>query len=1018
MKKISTIQKSYLGTVIGVAVGLCISAIAISIAVWENGSQAGQGLLAQILQAHRLQPVIWVTDIFPIALGLYGLLAGVRQDRLTSITSRLEAEVALRTAEIEKANASLAKEVDERKKIEEIISRAKKEWEGIFDSVSDLILLTDEHGKILRLNLATSRALQRPFQEILNQSIDEVFFGAEAPTRSLTESEGERVSFPILPGWYEINQNQLRSTVGTTEGVVYVMRDVTERVNQEKEIERQKQFFEALVNHSPVAIAVLDLDHNVLTCNPAFEHLFGYLTDEVIGSSLDNFLVPPNMVAVAEEYSDEVTRGQTIHALTQRSAKNGTLVDVELFGVPVSVGGNRVGALGIYHDITDLEKARRAAEAADRAKSEFLANMSHEIRTPMNGIIGMVDLTLDTQLSAEQRDYLETARQSADALLSLINDILDFSKIEAGHLTLEEIDFDLRSTVEGVASIMAQRAETKGLELACMIYHNIPTMLRGDPGRLRQVLVNLAGNAIKFTSMGEVVIRVMLENETPDYATLLFTVTDTGIGIPKDRLALIFERFVQVDSSTTRNYGGTGLGLTISKQLTEMMNGKMGVESQVGKGSDFWFTARFKKSSESATPTNVKPVNLTEMHVLGVDDNTTNRVILDKMLENFGCRCTTVSRGYEAVEKLLAAVQSGDPYRMVLLDMQMPEMDGEQTLRAIKADPRIRDVEVIILTSMGQRGDAGRLESMGCAGYLVKPVKQSQLYEAIVTVLGRKPQKSLQAALVTRHTLSEKKRQSVRILLAEDNPINTKLGVILLQKAGFSVDVVENGIQALEAVRKQHYNVVLMDVQMPEMDGLEATRLIRMQEKKGEHIPIIALTAHAMQGDRELCLDAGMDDYLSKPLQPQDVIATLERWSSDEVVATIDQMQNEPPVAVEDDNLAPAPPIDQAAAMPRFGGDNDFFKELLGEFVGQLKERSGQMREALQANDTAEMARLAHNLKGAAANFSAGVLSSTAKELETQARDGNLSNAPGLILEIEAEIPRVADFLNHLQRDA
>ncbi len=606
-------------------------------------------------------------------------------------------------------------------------------------------------------------------------------------------------------------------------------------------------------------------------------------------------------------------------------------------------------------------------------------------------------------------DYLETARQSADALLSLINDILDFSKIESGHLTLEKIDFDLRTTVEGVASIMAQKAESKKLELACMIYHNVPSRLRGDPGRLRQVLVNLVGNAIKFTAQGEVVIRVMVEEEYEDHARLLFTVNDSGIGIPKDRMEAVFDRFIQVDSSTTRQYGGSGLGLSISKQLVTMMNGAIGVESEVGKGSTFWFTASFEKMAPILEADAIEVVDLHDLRVLGVDDNSTNRLIILKILEGFGCRAETVERGQDALTVLRGAVQMGDPFKLVVLDMQMPGMDGEQTLRAIKADPRIRDVEVVILTSMGMRGDAARLESIGCSGYLVKPVKQLQLYDVLVAVLRRKPQSKQDIApqLVTRHTIQENRRKNMRILLAEDNAVNQKLAVILLTKAGFPVDVVDNGARAVEAVLNQRYNLVLMDVQMPELDGLSAASRIRELEPHGQHVPIIALTAHAMQGDRERCLAAGMDDYISKPLQKQELMAALEKWVHDEA----DIELSDQPEAVHSPLHDPTSPIDLETALPRFSGDMDFLLELLEEFVHQVESGCRQMREAVRVQDKDTLMRLAHSLKGAAAAFSAKQVVDCAFDLEMRAKNNDLSEIEGRIALIEAEIPGLNGFL-------
>ena len=470
--------------------------------------------LASLLKM-QANPLMWIIDMAPIVLGVLAWMVGRREDRLIAISKNFEQQVRQRTEEIRRTNSDLAGEVLERIRIENIISRAKKEWEAIFDAVSDLILLTDGDGLIVRCNLAATRGFNTSFQDLIGRPIDEVFFSQDSRV-SLRQSAGRQVVFPTLQGWYDVSAYELKREDGS-DGCIFVISNATERVIGEQEIDRQKKFFELLFETSPVAIVTLDLDQHVVTCNPSFEKLFGHQRAEVTGKRIDDLVVPESQIAQAMVYSEQVVTGGEVHAFTQRKTKDGRLVDVELYGVSVNIGGQRIGALGLYHDISDLQRARQAAEAADKAKSEFLANMSYEIRTPMNGVMGMLELLQGTEMDLEQQDYLETARQSADALLSLLNDILDFSKIEAGRLTLEKIAFDMRTTVEGVASVMAQRAEAKKLELACMIYHNVPSRLRGDPGRLRQVLANLVGNAVKFTDDGEVVIRVMLEDEDDEF---------------------------------------------------------------------------------------------------------------------------------------------------------------------------------------------------------------------------------------------------------------------------------------------------------------------------------------------------------------------------------------------------------------------------------------------------------------------------------------------------------------------
>ena len=518
------------------------------------------------------------------------------------------------------------------------------------------------------------------------------------------------------------------------------MTDVTERRRAEQEILRQKQYFEILLSNSPVAIVVLDNDSRITSCNPSFEKLFGYNFREVLGVNIDTLITNPESYDEALQYTQRAMTGR-LHEVGKRRRRDGSLVDVEIFGVPVTVGGEKVGALAIYHDISELMNARQEAEQSNRAKSEFLANMSHEIRTPMNGVIGMLELALGTSLTSEQQEYLSISLQSAEALLGLINDILDLSKIEARGVELEKIDFDLRTTVEDVASTLAKRAQDKGLELACLIHPDLKVKLRGDPARLRQILINLVGNAIKFTHQGEIVVHAEPTAETETHVTIRLAVQDTGIGIPQVRQKAIFERFTQADSSTTRKYGGTGLGLTICKQLVEAMGGQIGIESTVGVGSTFWFIITIEKQAgdaQAAAPLVLEPVELKDLRLLGVDNNATNRTLLSRMAEGFGCRIETVGSGAKALEMLQNGVRDNDPFRVVLLDMQMPGMDGEQTARAIKSDPAVREVKIIILTSTGQRGDAARLEALGVAGYLLKPLKQQMLQEALIAVLGRK----------------------------------------------------------------------------------------------------------------------------------------------------------------------------------------------------------------------------------------------------------------------------------------
>ncbi len=779
---------------------------------------------------------------------------------------------------------------------------------------------------------------------------------------------------------------------------------------REQEAQRERRHLDALIDSAPLGILVVDRDNRVQRANPRFQELFGYTSDEATGRDLYDLIVPATERPAAGDLQRRARAMGRAVAEVERRRKDGRIVPVRMSLAPVE-GGVSGDLFLQYEDISErrqaeqvMREARDTAERLAKARSSFLANMSHEIRTPMNAVVGFVELLLDTELTTDQRRALELVRSSAEALLTILNDVLDFSKIEAEHLELEAIPFDLQKMLHSTVGLLAVRAREKHLELITDIGLDFPALVRGDPTRVRQVLTNLIGNAIKFTDEGEVVVRAFAAPAGDHSVRVEFSVRDTGIGISSDQLASIFQEFTQADASMTRRYGGTGLGLAIARKLVTLMGGELKVESEPGKGSTFSFTLLLAVEAPAARATGAG-VSLGSRRVLIVDDNETNRRILRDILAGAGMALREAPSAAAGIDALREAHRGGAAVELAIIDAQMPEQDGFALAAQIRATPELAATRLLLLTSAGQRGDAQHCREVGINAYLTKPIARADLLEALSALFaapagGASPDE----AIITRHTIAEARRR-MHILLAEDNPVNQQVAATMLRKRGHEVDVVADGAAAVAAVRGTVYDVVLMDIQMPEMDGFAATEAIRaIPERAG--LPIIALTAHALSGERDRCLSHGMTGYLTKPFRSHELFGLVEGWADSPAPTPA-------PVA------APDGPVDleQFRRTMREAGAEEAVDSILDTFLDTAPERLAVLGAAVERDETAGIAAAAHAFKSAAGSIGAKELATLLGDAERAARAGDGAGARGLYDRIEREAGAVVEYVRRARSE-
>jgi PAS domain S-box-containing protein len=941
----------------------------------------------------------------------------------------------MRTANGRKLIGGVGIDITKQQAGERALREREAQFRDLFDDAPVAYHELDTNDRITRVNQTELAMLGYTAEEMVGRQVSDFIVDEpgndgiparisgemqlEATQRTLRKKDGDKV--PVL-----MRHKLITGANGDVRGMRSTLQDISALKHVEQELRTAEEKYRSIFENAIEGIFQTTPEGRFQSANPALAAIYGYSSAQEMIRQLSDIktqlYVDPNR---RQQFIQQIeAEGEVSGFVSQVFRQDGSVIWISEHARVVR--GDRGRVLYYEGTVEDITARREAEEAVARArdaalesarlKSEFLANMSHEIRTPMNGIIGMTGLLMDTEMTPKQRDFAQTIQQSADSLLHILNDILDFSKIEAGMMVFEDIDFDLPGTMEGSVDVMGERAATKKVELVTLVHSDVPHSLRGDPGRLRQVVMNLVGNAVKFTEAGEVLVRARKAEETWNEVIVKFEVTDTGIGIAPEAQAKLFNAFVQADGSTTRKYGGTGLGLAICKQLVTQMGGDIGVMSNPGRGSTFWFTARFAKQYPGNSAPFVRKASLQHRRVLVVDDNESMRTSLQHLLASWGVDQHLASSGEDALDSMRKEATRGRSFEIVLVDQTMPGMDGLMLARAIKTDPRIAHAHLIMMTALDRQDDMENFRECGVDTYLSKPTKQKALLDALEEVLASQDgPRAILSGLVAMGARSANGRGSsdhshqLRILIAEDNIVNQKVALNLLERIGYSAEAVENGRLAVEAIEKKEYDIVFMDCQMPQLDGYAATGEIRKRQGTARHTWIVAMTAHSLEGDREKCLRAGMDDYVSKPVKPENVKAAIERY-----------LMKHGPISIAPDPTAqteidPAEFIDPAVLDGFRQFDTDDGPSLLTQLIEVFLENTPVLLRELRLTHAkgakADLQRVAHTLKGSCSNFGAHRLQAACLRLEQLAESGSLEGAEILLQEIERTFEGVRQAL-------